>query len=310
MISERIDNTTEIQPEYMKTVCPIPKSVKLELTSQCNFQCGFCSNVNAENKCAMDKEQYQRIVDDLAASGVEELGLFYIGESFMVQWLPEAVAYAKQAGIPYVFLTTNGSLATPDRVKAVMESGLDSLKFSFNNADAQQFRKITGIAPRWYGKIIDNIKSARKVRDDNGYSTSIYASSIKYDGEQQKLMQSAVDEILPSVDEHYWLPLYSFGAQANESEAALGMKPNAGNPGRLGALRHPLPCWAVFKEGHITHNGKMSACCFDSNDKWVMADLNEVSFSDGWNSQEYQDLRTAHLSGNVRGTPCESCIYG
>jgi len=310
MISTRIDHTTEIQPEYLNTVCPMPKSVKIELTSQCNFQCGFCSNVQAENKCAMDKAEYKRIVNELASAGVEELGLFYIGESFMVPWLDEAVYYAKQAGIGYVFLTTNGSLATPSKVKEVMAAGLDSLKFSFNNADAQQFRKITGIAPRWYGKIIDNIKSACTIRDDNGYSTKIYASSIKYDGEQQELMQTAVNEILPSLDEHYWLPLYSFGAQANDSEAALGMKPGAGNPGRLGAMRSPLPCWAVFKEGHITHDGKMSACCFDSNDKWAMADLKTVSFVDGWNSQEYQDLRKAHLSGDVRGTACEACIYG
>ena len=33
-----------------------------------------------------------------------------------------------------------------------------------------------------------------------------------------------------------------------------------GNPGRLDAMRPPMPCWAVFKEGHITHDGKLSAC--------------------------------------------------
>jgi hypothetical protein len=228
----------------------------------------------------------------------------------MVSWLADAVSYAKMAGIPYVFLTTNGSLATPEKVKALMAAGLDSLKFSFNNADSEQFRKVTGIAPRWYGKIIDNIKAARKVRDEGGYKTKIYASSIKYDGEQQKRMESAVNEILPYLDEHYWLPLYSFGAQANETEAELGMKPGAGNPGRLGAMRAPLPCWAVFKEGHITHDGKLSACCFDSSNKWEMADLNKVSFVDGWNSIAYQRLRGAHLDLDVRGTACEACIYG
>jgi MoaA/NifB/PqqE/SkfB family radical SAM enzyme len=309
-ITARIDNTTEIQPEYRAEIVPIPKSVKIELTSQCNFQCGFCSHANTNNHCAMDKDEYKRIVKELADAGVEELGLFYIGESMMVPWLPEAISYAKEVGIPYVFLTTNGSLATPDKVKAIMEAGLDSLKFSFNNSDAEQFRKVVGIAPRWYAKIIHNIKEAKRVRDEGGYKTKLYASSIKYDGDQQERMQSAVNEIITSLDEHYWLPLYSFGAQATENEKALGMKPGAGNPGRLEAMRPPLPCWAVFKEGHITSGGKMSACCFDSADKWAMADLTKTSFVDGWNSEEYQKLRKAHLNMDVHGTACEECIHG
>lgn len=310
MITERIDATTEIQPDYLKEVCPVPKSVKIELTSNCNYQCGFCANVDAGNKGTMDKAEYRRIVKEMRDAGVEELGLFYIGESMMVPWIAEAVQYAKEIGYPYVFLTTNGSLATPEKVEALMKAGLDSLKFSFNNSDPEQFRKITRVAPRWFGKTIENIKTARKIRDAGGYSTKIYASSIKYDGAQQERMEAAVNEILPYLDEHYWLPLYSFGAQATDKENELGMKPGAGNPGRLDAMRSPLPCWAVFKEGHITRDGKMSACCFDSDNKWEMADLNKSSFVDGWNSEAYQSLRKAHLSGNVRGTACEECIHG
>lgn len=310
MITERIDATTKIQSEYLNQVCPIPKSVKIELTSNCNYQCGFCSNVDSDNKGTMDKDEYKRLSREMREAGVEELGLFYIGESFMVPWLDEAVKYAKDIGFPYVFLTTNGSLASPEKVESLMKAGLDSLKFSFNNSDSEQFRKITRVAPRWFGKTIENIKTARKIRDAGGYKTKIYASSIKYDGEQQKRMEAAVSELLPYLDEHYWLPLYSFGAQATDKEKELGMKPNAGNPGRLEAMRSPLPCWAVFKEGHITSEGKMSACCFDSDNKWGMADLNTVSFIDGWNSEKYQSLRKAHLSGDVRGTACEACIHG
>ena len=90
---------------------------------------------------------------------------------------------------------------------------------------------------------------------------------------------------------------------------SAGWKPQPGNPGRLDAMRDPLPCWSVFTEGHITKDGKLSACCFGNgvDDDMVMADLNEVSFLEGWNSQKYQLLRSAHLRKNVEGTPCETC---
>ena len=77
---------------------------------------------------------------------------------------------------------------------------------------------------------------------------------------------------------------------------------------RLGALREPLPCWSAFTEGHITYDGKLSACCFDAGDQWIMSDLNRASFMDGWNSPAFVQLREAHLRRDVSGTICESCV--
>ena len=116
------------------------------------------------------------------------------------------------------------------------------------------------------------------------------------------------DRIRPFVDEHYWLPLYSMGSLTTQREEELGYRPIAGNQGRVGALREPLPCWSAFTEGHITYDGNLSACCFDAGDKWVMADLNAVSFMKGWNSELFVNLREAHLKKDVKGTICESCV--
>lgn len=309
-ITARIDKTTEIGSEYLNTIIPAPKSVKIELTGRCNFDCGFCAHkLQPKGRQDMEWDLYKRVTREMLDAGVEELGMFYIGESLMCDWLPEAIEWAKTIGFPYVFLTTNGSILNENKAKSLMDAGLDSLKVSFNNADAAQFRAVTGRAPHVFDTIKKNIRTAYQIREKGGYKTKLYASSIMYDGEQQKRMEAAVNEIRPFVDEHYWLPLFSFGGQATEGEKALDMAPPAvGNPGRLGNMRPPLPCWAVFKEGHITWDGLLSACCFDCSSKWAMADLNKVSFIDGWNSPEFQALRLAHLKKDIRGTACESCI--
>ena len=116
------------------------------------------------------------------------------------------------------------------------------------------------------------------------------------------------ERVLPYVDQHYWLPLYSMGAFATEREAQLGYRPSAGNQGRIDALREPLPCWSAFTEGHITAEGKLSACCFDATANWTMGDLTRQSFMDAWNAPEFVKLRQAHLNKDVRGTACENCI--
>lgn len=309
MITQRIDAVTMIPAAYLKCDLPAPRAVKIELTSQCNYRCGFCAHrLRMKSRGEMNIDLYKRLVDEMVDVGVEELGMFYIGESFMCGWLPEAIAYAKQRGIKYVFLTTNGSLSTPDKLKKCMEAGLDSLKFSMNNADEEQFVQIAAVKPKLFRASVENLKAARKVRDDGNYRCGLYASSIQYDGIQQQRMMALVDEIRPYVDEHYWLPLYSMGSQSTQREEELGYRPIAGNQGRIGALRNPLPCWSAFTEGHITHDGKLSACCFDAGDKWIMADLTKTSFLEGWNSEGFQALRRAHLKKDVKGTICESCV--
>jgi MoaA/NifB/PqqE/SkfB family radical SAM enzyme len=307
-ITQRIDAITKISPEYRHTRVPAPKSVKVELTARCNYKCGFCVKSLREESGDMDRSLYSQIIRDMRECGVEELGLFYIGESFTCKWLPEAIKEAKEVGFPYVFLTTNGSAALPHIVKRCMESGLDSLKFSINFADAKQLADIANVGEHNFRKAIDHLKEARKIRDEGGYSTKIYASSIAFDGEQGKKMQAVVEEIKPFVDEHYFLPLYGMsGASKN-----IGWKPRPGNPGRLDAMRDPLPCWAVFTEGHVTKDGKMVACCFGSGleGDLVMGDLMQTDFMAAWNSKAYQRLREAHLNEDVRGTACESCAAG
>ena len=308
-ITSRIDAVTRIPANHLCAVPPPPRSVKIELTSECNYRCGYCAHrLRMKKRGEMEWSLYTRLVGEMVDAGVEELGLFFIGESFICDWLPEAISFAKRRGIRYAFLTTNGSLATPERVRQCMEAGLDSLKFSMNNADENQFRSIAKVKGQLFHDAIANLKAARKVRDDGGFACGLYASSIQYDGAQQERMQALVDEILPFLDEHYWLPLYSMGALAKDRERELGYRPIAGNQGRIGAMREPLPCWSAFTEGHITHDGKLSACCFDAGDRWVMADLNEVPFTDGWSSAKFRELREAHLKRDVRGTACEACV--
>lgn len=307
-ITDRIDAITKIAPGYRGVFLSAPRSVKIEITANCNYKCGFCVKSLREDNGTMDRAMYSRLLREMREAGVEELGVFYIGESFTCKWLPEAIREAKDVGFPYVFLTTNGSAATPERVKACMEAGLDSLKFSLNFSDEQQLADVAKVSPRFWRRAIDNLKAARKIRDEGGYSCGLFASSIAFDGEQGERMSEIVEEIKPFVDEHYWLPLYGM----NGASKASGWKPKPGNPGRLDNMREPLPCWAVFTEGHITHDGLLAACCFGDGLEGglIMADLKEVDFMTGWNSAAYQSLRSAHLACDVKGTACEGCAAG
>src|SRR5574343_821826 len=305
-ITSRIDGITKIDAAHSGVFISAPRSVKVELTANCNYRCGFCVKSLRADTGDMDRALYSRLLREMRDAGVDELGVFYIGESFTCRWLPEAIAEAKEVGFPYVFLTTNGAVATPERVRACMEAGLDSLKFSINFTDAEQLADVAQVSGRMWRRAIDNLKAARRIRDEGGYKCGIYASSIAFDGEQGRKMRLVVQEIEPFVDEHYWLPLYGMSGASK----AAGWKPRPGNPGRLDNMRaEPLPCWAVFTEAHVTADGKLAACCFGTglDDTLEMADLKSTDFMDAWNSAAFRILRKAHLLKNVDGTACQEC---
>lgn len=311
MITERIDAITLIKPEQLHEAPPAPKSVKIELTQRCNYRCAFCAlQFRDKSNTDLDFDLFRRITTEMREAGVVEIAPFYIGESFVdPKRLVKAIRWLKDdLQTPYVFLTTNGSLAGPDILEEVFKAGLDSLKFSATSANEDDFKQVVRVSPKFFYKALENIKHARRIRDAGGYKTKLYASSIKYHGEQQAHMDAMLQEhVIPYVDQHYWLPLYTFGAMTHEVTEGMDYKPTPGNMGRIGALRDPLPCWCVFTEGHVCADGMLSACGFDATSQYTVADLNKVSFMDGWHSATFRELRKAHLQKDVKGTVCEDC---
>lgn len=304
-ISKRIDRVVNITDEYRSVTPPPPISVKIELSRTCNYRCSFCYHSQlAKKKGFMDFDLYKKIVKELKDIGVEEIAPFFFGESFLNPNLPDAIAYAKDIGFDYVFLTTNGSLAFPEKVEKCFQAGLNSLKFSLNYSDENQFVEIARVNPINWQRMKDNIKKAREIRDRGNYSCRLYASYILYDGEQKERMKETVEELSPYLDEIYTLPLYNQAAKIKKQ----GWYFSGGNQGRADNPVDPVPCWALFREGHINYDGTLCACCFSVDDAFTMGDLKVQSFMETWHSEKFQKLRQAHLNYDVRNTPCHGCI--
>lgn len=311
-IAQRLKPITHIPKECLSITPPAPKSMKIELTSRCNYKCQYCAitSRNGTPSKDMDWDLFKKITTEAKDLGIEEIGVFYIGESFTnPQLLIKAIKFLKQdLKIPYVFLTSNASLAKYEVVEECMKAGLDSLKWSCNAADDEQFKELMGVPQIFFKLAKDNIRMAWEVREIGKYPTKLYASSILYNKEQLNRMASFLQQnTLPYVDEHYWLPLYTAGGQVRDREKELGMKPIAGNTGRLDNPADPLPCWTLFTASHILVDGRMTACCLDGVGNWVMGDLKSNSFMECWHSKKFQDLRQTHLDKNVTGTVCEKC---
>jgi organic radical activating enzyme len=328
-ILERLDQVQSMEGR-LTAKAPAPRSMKIETTTNCNHACSYCSRqYNDRQHGNMSWSFYLSLLDQAKELGVKEVGPFFLGEPFMLKNLHEWVGEAKKRGF-FVFLTTNGTATTPDRIQKVMDAGLDSLKFSCNYYDADQFSKLANVSPKLFWRIEHNINEARKIRDHHGYKCELSASSIMYTGDQKEKMQEYMGRIEKQVDVTYFNVYYAMSIDAAEIESATGYKPNVGNPGRLRyvdgkwkQIRSPVPCWSLW-EMHIgmgdwdaevgDYSYHAAGCCFDgSGGRFNMGRLNGpkgMSLAEAWNSQSFQELRQAHLDNKIHGTACELCIYG
>lgn len=304
-ITDRIDNVTHMKAHHFTTTPPPPISVKIELTATCNFKCWFCAVPNnLRKKQDMDFDLYRRLVDEMVEYGVEELGVFYLGESTLYPQLPEAIEYAKDAGMEYVFLTTNGYQIDEGLYDEIFSAGLDSLKFSYNAPN--RLETIRTVRVDSFNTVVKNIRLAHEVRKLGGYDVGLFASSIEYNPNTRDEFKEALALIEPYIDEHYWLPLYN---QAGFVKDKTGDDDIAGNTGRADAAVNAENCWSIFTASHITYNGLMSACCFDHDESFNMGDLKTTSFHDCWWSEKFQALRQSHLDKTFTNPHCATCLH-
>ncbi|MCL2812884.1 MAG: radical SAM protein, partial [Clostridia bacterium] len=101
---------------------PFPHSnFLIETSNACNQKCIFCAHQKMTRKVGKIKPEL--VFDILAqayALGTREVGFYATGEPFLVPELPMYIKKAKEIGYEYVYLTSNGALATPERIRAVI----------------------------------------------------------------------------------------------------------------------------------------------------------------------------------------------
>jgi len=304
-IMQKVDKHSHVPKEKLVLHPPFPDAIKIEITGRCNYNCSFCALKKSLRKTGdMDKNFLYRILWEAKSIGVKEIGMFLLGESFLVKELAEYIKYAKEVvGIEYVFITTNGSLCTPDRMIPIIEAGLDSIKFSINAGTRETYKKMHSCDN--FDRVVSNVKWLHEYKKDNNIdSLRTCVSSIFMPNEEENI-RVFEKEMNKYVDDFYFLPLYNQAGHVGGKEYTKIV----GNPGRYENMVPPIPCWALFNAAKITWNGWLTACCFDHDKKFEIADLNRVSLLEAWNNEKFVDMRKEHLNNSfTKKSLCAKCL--
>jgi Predicted Fe-S oxidoreductases len=126
------------------------RAVEIETINRCNGVCGFCPvNRNSDSRplAQMEDALLERVLLDLQSHDYAGfLGLQSNNEPLMDSRIAERIALARQLCLKaHLYLYTNGTLLTYERLLSLFEAGLDSLVIDNYSEDLQMHPHIRNI---------------------------------------------------------------------------------------------------------------------------------------------------------------------
>lgn len=276
---------------------PFPtKNLLIEVTNCCNNKCIFCYNQYMQRqKAFIDENICVKALSEAYDLGCREVGFYVTGEPLLNNNLEKYIAEAKKIGYDYIYITTNGILATLDRVVGLYEAGLNSIKFSINAYDKEFYKKINGTDN--YYKVVKNLNDVYTWKKQNNIDFNVFTSFIttRYTDDVSKIEKM----FLKTCDKIIIQPAINQGGLLPETIDTI----SDGSTNKF-----LLPCSYPFESVIVTVEGYVTACCMDFENLLAYGNLNTDSLEEIWKNQTIQKLRKQHLDNDLCGTICDNCI--
>ena len=301
----KVKNELQKRKEATKDVAyslkpPFPNEILIDISSLCNHACQFCSNTKMTGKQNADSDLVYSILKEAKDEGANAVGLYATGEPFLHKGLEKFIKYAKEINYSYVFVTTNGAAATFKRVKAAIDNGLDSIKFSIHGGTRETYKKIHKKDD--FDRVIKNLIATDRYRKENNKKIKIYVAMVETYANQNETetLKRIVD---PYID----------GWDLKKIFNSCGTMPENNKIGKIEAnnirgRNHSKVCFQPFGSFTITPEGFLSGCVLDYHKALIIGDTKKSSLKEIWHSEIYQKWRQKHLDRNTKGSICYNCI--
>ncbi|MBI5194532.1 MAG: radical SAM protein [Nitrospirae bacterium] len=305
------------------TILPYkPLRLWIEPTSFCNLKCPMCTSkdIPQDKVGYMDWNLYTKIIDE-AKDFVYDINLFMGGESLFHKRLPDMIQYAKERGIG-TRLSTNATVLTEEKRRALLDAGLDFIIFSFDGYEKEVYEKIRVNAN--FEKTLGNIKAfleEKKRRgskkpyvvfqviefgvDENERDKNVPAiGNISVDRrgfltppEQTKETFLKNFEGLP-IDRSSIIQPHTFGGKVRR-EQGRGFRPVG---------QRYVPCTFLWYSMSIRWDGMAVPCCVDLSGEMPVGDVRKDSLLKIWNGNVLAGMRGKIAKGEYAGISlCSNC---
>lgn len=254
---------------------------------------------------------FHRVIDELANS-LSYLTFYFQGEPFLHPNFLEMVKYASAKGI-YTATSTNAHFLNEEQAYHTVKSGLDRIIISIDGTTQETYQsyRVGG----QLSKVIEGTKNLLRFRKELKSRTPhvIFQFLVVRPNEHQiddvhALAQTlGVDQVILKTAQIYDYENGSDLIPLNEKFSRY-LK---GGDGKYSIKNSMLShCWKMWHSCVITWDGKVVPCCFDKDAHYVMGDLQQSSFREIWEGEQYVNFRKTLLRSREDIEMCRNCTEG
>lgn len=294
MNSSFLDNQKKfLQSAVLSLTPPFPQRIMLEVTNRCNHKCIFCAHSSMSRKqTIMDLNLCEKILAECHELGSNECALHGGSEPFLHPDIDKIIGLTKKYKYSYVYLSTNGTACTKEKMTAALEAGLDSIKFSINGGNPEEYKKIHGVDG--FNYVLSMVEHTIAWRKKHNKNLKIYISSIQCS--QNRNLSTLKEKYTDIIDAVEIIDAVWTGKKTNLPREEQQKIPK---------------CTEVFQRTTFTADGSMRICCNDADNYLVVGSIadNVKNISAIWNGELYVKMRECFLSNTLpQNSLCHACL--
>lgn len=275
----------------------LKKKVNFDVCTFCNHQCTFCSNPdNRTIKSKVSLDDFNKVMNNITKYlEIEEIGLSAKGEVLINKDLPSIIKSVKQNyNIGYTYISSNGALATKEKMDYLIQCGLDSTKFSINAVDKTTYLNVHKKDD--FEIVIENLKDLLLLKKEKYPEHKVFISSVidlKEDTLHKKFKKILGEELFSLIN---GISVYEISYTAKFEEIKKDQKVTK---------KCPIP----FNEIYINSDSTLGLCCKDYFDEINFGSLLEKDFLEVYNGTYFKDIRNMHKTSEFPDNHiCKNCL--
>jgi len=307
--------------EFLDRMARLPLlTVNMEVTSHCNLRCIMCNMKTMRRpRIHMPLDRCRRIVAEAARLGVNQMDFHLAGEPLLHPDIVEIVGIVRQAGIPLIELTTNGTMLDIHRARALIDAGVTRFQVTVDGGNAENFRRIRGGD---FDKVVDNLAALIAHLRAVASPVKLQIAAIRFSDIEAEIeafvaewRRRTADLSTVAVDIKTFDDLG--GNFASDAVAVLERQGEGGPKRRpAAAIADPnaLPspdwvCWQASQWLYVHASGNITPCCYDMDENISLGNIESMSLKDAWTGPALRAMRKAFLDRDFDAMPrmCRTC---
>jgi len=264
-----------------------PMMVVLSFVYVCNAKCPNCPYNNSDIRSRyndalyMSEEIFKLIADECGRYSCI-LRISGGGEPMLHPRAVEFLTYAKGKGCQ-IGLITNGSAFDENKLRALIESGIDTIEFSVDAGDEETYKNVRpGLD---WNKLNKNVLTALDLREKLGIKTRIIVSVIKQKGVDVVQAERYWSKLVDKVQIRKFLT-WGYNDESRSADDSPYLPPE-----------ERIPCPWLFERLNIDSRGDVTLCGEDIAFKYKFDNIKNHTIKEIWLGPEFNAFRTKHLQG-------------